>query len=90
MASVKRHIVARHPIDAVQDIVREIGSSIVVMGAISRSGLKRMFFGNTAERLLDRLTCDLLVVKPKHFRSPIARGRQGARVTALPISRQPF
>jgi universal stress protein E len=33
------------------------------MGAISRSGLKRIFIGNTAEHTLDSLKCDLLVVK---------------------------
>jgi universal stress protein E len=44
--------------------VRETGAQLVVMGAISRSGMKRVFIGNTAERVLDRLQCDLLVVKP--------------------------
>jgi nucleotide-binding universal stress UspA family protein len=32
---------------------------------MSRSGLKRIFIGNTAERVLDGLQCDVLVVKPK-------------------------
>jgi universal stress protein E len=39
-------------------------ASLVVMGAISRSGLKRIFIGNTAEQVLDSLRCDLLIVKP--------------------------
>lgn len=39
-------------------------ADIVVMGAISRSGLKRLFIGSTAETVLDRLSCDLLLVKP--------------------------
>jgi universal stress protein E len=39
----------------------------MVMGAVSRSGLDRIFLGSTAERVLDRLPCDLLIVKPKGF-----------------------
>ncbi len=39
-------------------------ADIVVMGAISRSGLKRLFIGSMAESVLDRLNCDLLLVKP--------------------------
>ncbi len=33
------------------------------MGATSRSGLKRIFIGNTAEHVLDSLKCDVLVVR---------------------------
>jgi universal stress protein E len=36
---------------------------ILAMGAISRSGLKRVFIGSTAERVLETLPCDVLVVK---------------------------
>jgi universal stress protein E len=37
------------------------------MGAISRSRLEELFVGSTAERVLDRLACDVLVVKPLDF-----------------------
>lgn len=50
-------------------------ADIVVMGAVSRSGLKRIFIGNTAERLIDRLECDVLVVKPRGFKAPVPRQR---------------
>ncbi len=39
-------------------------ADFVVMGAVSRSGLKRAFLGSTAEGVLDHLPCDLLIVKP--------------------------
>ena len=85
-----RHVVGRHPADAIAQTARELHSSIVVMGAISRSGLKRLFIGNTAERVLDLLSCDVLVVKPEHFATRVPRTRRGARVVpvasvALPI-----
>jgi universal stress protein family protein len=57
--------------------------SLVVMGAISRSGLKRLFIGNTAESLLDQLLCDVLIVKPAHFVARMQRRRRGVPLAAL-------
>ena len=45
-------------------LARSLKANTMVMGAVSRSGLKRLFIGNTSERVLDSLTCDVLVVKP--------------------------
>jgi universal stress protein E len=69
----RRHLIEAHPVDAIPNTARRIGGSLVVMGAISRSGLKRFFIGNTAERVLDRLECDVLVVKPRHFASRVQK-----------------
>jgi len=49
------------------------GADIVVMGAVSRSGLTRLFIGNTAERVIDKLDCDVLIVKPRRFATPVQR-----------------
>ena len=38
-------------------------ASLVVMGAIARSGLKRRIIGSTAERVLDHLHCDVLIIR---------------------------
>lgn len=54
-------------------LARKHGASVVVMGAVSRRGLKRLFVGNTAERVIDKLGCDVLVVKPRGFKSPVER-----------------
>ena len=48
-------------------LTEQIRADAVVMGAISRSGLKGLFIGNTAEDVLDRLHCDLIIVKPEGF-----------------------
>jgi universal stress protein E len=58
-------------------LAKKHGAAVLVMGAVSRQGLKRVFIGNTAERVIDRLTCDVLVVKPRGFKSPVER--QGYR-----------
>jgi universal stress protein E len=43
------------------------------MGAVSRKGLARAFIGNTAEEVLDRLGCDLLIVKPSVIAAVLRR-----------------
>jgi universal stress protein E len=82
----RRHLIEQSALQAIPAVARRIGSSIVVMGAISRSGLRRAFIGNTAERVLNDLTCDVLVVKPRGFKSPVPRAIRGARVIATGLS----
>jgi universal stress protein E len=79
----RRHVIGQHPADAIEQTARKTHSSIVVMGAISRSGLKRLFIGNTAERVLDQLTCDVLVVKPRDFERRVPRALRGVRLVAM-------
>jgi universal stress protein E len=80
----RQHLVTDLPVDAIPRIARETGAAIVVMGAVSRSGLKRLFIGNTAERTLNELTCDVLVVKPSRFVTRVSRQGRGVRITATP------
>ena len=42
---------------------RTHGADLVVMGALARWGLKRAVIGSTAERVLDHLPCDVLIVR---------------------------
>ena len=49
------------------EIAREIDAGLVVVGAASRAGLKRRFIGHTARHMLERLHCDLLIVKASGF-----------------------
>jgi universal stress protein E len=86
----QRHLVGRHPADAIAETARKLKSAIVVMGAVSRSGLKRLFIGNTAERALDLLSCDVLIVKPAEFAGRVQRARRGARVVAAPSTALPL
>lgn len=46
--------------------VRSHKMDLVVMGAIARWGLKRAVIGSTAERVLDMLPCDVLIVRVSH------------------------
>ncbi|HEV7985182.1 MAG TPA: universal stress protein [Steroidobacteraceae bacterium] len=80
IARSRRYLLAARPIDAIAEAARRSRSAIVVMGAVSRSGLKRLLIGNTAERILDALTCDVLVVKPDGFRERLSRIQRGSRL----------
>lgn len=46
--------------------VRSKKFDLVVMGAIARWGIKRAILGSTAERVLDLLPCDVLIVRISH------------------------
>jgi universal stress protein E len=48
-------------------VAEKLAADILVMGAVSRSRMQELFVGSTAERVLDRLACDVLVVKPADF-----------------------
>ena len=85
IAPANRHLVARHAVDAIPESARKLGAGIVVMGAISRSGIKRLLVGNTAERILDALPCDVLVVKPARFKAKVPRGKRGVQFMATPL-----
>ncbi len=85
LPAARRHLVEGVAHDVIPAMARDLGAAIVVMGAISRSGLKRMLIGNTAERVLDELPCDLLIVKPASFKSPAQHKTRGARVTVTAV-----
>jgi universal stress protein E len=82
--AARQHLVRQIPVEAIPAVARRVRAQIVAMGAVSRSGLRRVFIGNTAERVLDELPCDVLVVKPPRFRSPVARARRGVRLVTTP------
>jgi universal stress protein E len=65
----RRHVCMGDVSGELQVLTRQIHAGLVVMGAVSRSALKRFFIGNTAERVLDALDCDVLVVKSRGFKS---------------------
>ena len=47
------------------------GTELVVMGTVARGGIAGLLIGNTAERVLRKLPCSVLAVKPDDFVSPV-------------------
>ncbi len=54
--------------DELCDKAADVGANITVMGAVSRSVIRQWILGNTAEKVLDRIGTDVLVVKPDDTR----------------------
>jgi nucleotide-binding universal stress UspA family protein len=44
---------------------------LIVMGTVSRKGVAGLLIGNTAEKVLRRVNCSMLTVKPEGFTSPV-------------------
>jgi universal stress protein E len=44
---------------------------ILVMGTVARTGIQSFVIGNTAENVLQKVTCSLLALKPNGFVSPV-------------------
>jgi universal stress protein E len=80
VARSRRYLVAADPVSGILGASRKSRSDILVMGAISRSGLKRLLIGNTAEKILDELKCDILVVKPAKFPDRVPRAVRGPQL----------
>jgi len=66
-----RHLEEESADLALQRLEQNLGVDLIVMGAVSRSRLSEVFIGNTAERVLDYLESDVLIIKADEFESPI-------------------
>ena len=60
--------------DVIPEFVVAEGADLVVMGTVARTGIAGLVIGNTAERLLQRIPCSVLAVKPDGFESPVTLG----------------
>ncbi|HET6628318.1 MAG TPA: universal stress protein [Woeseiaceae bacterium] len=60
----KRHLVRGLAYQELPALAKKLDASVVIMGAVARNRLERLFIGATAERALEHLPCDLLIVKP--------------------------
>jgi universal stress protein E len=72
------HLVAGLTHEELPAIAEKLKADVVVMGAVARNHWKRLFIGATAERTLEHLPCDLLIVKPDWFKTPVDLDRHEA------------
>ncbi len=61
------------PVEVISGLVATLKANVLVMGAVSRSSLQKSFIGNTAEKLIDKVRCDVLIVKPAGFKTSVPR-----------------
>jgi universal stress protein E len=56
---------------AIPGFVDEHNIDLLIMGTVARTGIPGFIIGNTAENILQKLSCSLLALKPNGFVSPI-------------------
>jgi nucleotide-binding universal stress UspA family protein len=66
------HLVKGDASTVIPRFARKQAVDLVVMGTVGRSGVPGILIGNTAERMLNRLTCSILAIKPAGFVSPVS------------------
>lgn len=57
-------------------LTRKLAAQMLVMGIISRRGLKRLTIGDTAESIIRAVGCDILLIKPDGFRPRLGKSRK--------------
>jgi universal stress protein E len=65
------HLVSKPADVAIMKCVDQYNIDLIVMGTVGRTGISGIITGNTAERLLPRIPCSVLAVKPRNFACPI-------------------
>jgi universal stress protein E len=59
--------------EVIESSVQQLASDVLVMGAVCRSRLAAPIIGNTAERVIDQVDCDVLVIKPAGFKTQVTQ-----------------
>jgi len=67
------HSVSELTYEELAAFATRVDAAVVVMGTVGRNRWKRLFMSSTAERTLEYLPCDLLIVKPDWFQTPVSR-----------------
>jgi universal stress protein E len=62
--STNVHFYEGAPQECLQRAAEQWQADFVAMGAVARTGLNRLLIGSTAERLLDKLPCDVVILHP--------------------------
>jgi universal stress protein E len=70
VAADKVHVLDGLPDHCLELAVHQQDADFLVMGAVARRGLKKLLLGSTAARVLDRLPCDLVIIKPAELVPP--------------------
>jgi universal stress protein E len=56
------HIEQGEPVEAILAVAEQLQTDLLIVGTIGRTGIKGRIVGNTAEKLLDAVKCDILTL----------------------------
>ena len=64
------HVIEGLAHQCLQSAAESQNADLLVMGAVVRRGIEKILIGSTAARVLERLPCDLVIIKPATFILP--------------------
>ena len=67
----RSHLVKGLPSREIPLMAKKYDVDLIVMGTVGRIGLPGLFMGNTAESILEQVTCSVLTIKPDGFKTPV-------------------
>ncbi|WP_369857741.1 universal stress protein UspE [Candidatus Thalassolituus haligoni] len=59
------HIAEGETDTVVAETATAVAADVLVVGSVGRSGIAGVLIGNTAEQLVDKVPCDVIVIKPQ-------------------------
>lgn len=65
------HMIKGQPEKVIPDFAARNKIDLVVMGTLARAGVEGLLIGNTAEKILSKIDCSVLAMKPEGFVSPV-------------------
>jgi universal stress protein E len=73
------------------ELARKKRIHLLIVGSLSRTGIAGWFIGNTVEKVLHKVSCSVLVIKPSDF-APVVKSKRkaahsGPRKTRMPTAR---
>jgi len=69
----KLELLEGDPKTVIPNRVAELDADLLGLGTASRSGLKGVLVGNSAEEIIHRVNCTVVVLKPEGFKSPVLK-----------------
>lgn len=79
-----RHFLEGPPESVLPGLAVDPGADVLVLATLSRAGRERINVGSTLERLMERLGCDVLAVKPEGFAADLQRKFPAIAAAARP------
>jgi len=65
------HLLKGRASELIPELAQKKRINLLVMGTLCRTGIPGFFIGNTAEKVLHRVNCSVLTVKPEGFITPV-------------------
>ncbi len=68
----QRHLLKGSARKEVPALTRHLQVNCIVMGTVARTGVRGFIMGNTAETILEQISCSVLAIKPPGFVTPVS------------------